>query len=54
MTYFYREFINNEIYHIVSRAIDDKLLFIDLDDYLGAFFSIYEFNNLKSVSIVKR
>ncbi|MBU4350951.1 transposase [Candidatus Parcubacteria bacterium] len=47
-------FVNNEIYHIVVRRIGDKPLFVDTDDYYRGVFSIYEFNNAKSVEIQKR
>lgn len=48
------EFLNNEIYHIASRGIDDKTIFNDKDDYYRGVFSIYEFNNSKPVSIKHR
>lgn len=46
--------VNNEIYHIVSRALDDNLIFKDENDYFRGIYSIYEFNNSSSVSISKR
>lgn len=54
MPYRKEEFINNEIYHIVLRGIDDNLIFKDIDDYYRGIFSIYEFNNIKPVSIKHR
>lgn len=48
------QFANNEIYHVVLRAIDDNLLFKDVDDYYRGIFSIYEFNNSNPVSIKER
>ena len=49
-----RNFANNEIYHLVLRRIEDKLLFIDTDDYYRGIFALYEFNNSNPVSISKR
>lgn len=54
MPYRKQQFADNEIYHITLRAIDDNLIFKDIDDYYRGIFSIYEFNNLKPVSIIKR
>lgn len=54
MPYRVQQFINNEIYHIVLRGIDDNLLFKDIDDYYRGIFSIYEFNTMNSVSIKER
>lgn len=46
--------VNNEIYHIVARRIEDKLLFNNIDDYYRGIFSIYEFNNANPVEIAVR
>lgn len=54
MPYRKTEFANGEIYHLVIRRMDDKLLFVDIDDYYRGVFSIYEFNNAKPVVIQKR
>ena len=54
MPYRKGQFVNQEIYHIVSRSIDDNLLFKDVNDYYRGIFSIYEFNNDKPVSIKHR
>lgn len=54
MPYRKQQFANNEIYHIVLRGIDGNLIFKDIDDYYRGIFSIYEFNNKKSVAILKR
>lgn len=54
MPYRKEQFVNDEIYHIVLRGIDDNLIFKDTDDYYRGVFSIYEFNNTKSVEILKR
>lgn len=49
-----QQFANEEIYHIVVRRIGDDLLFKNIDDYYRGIFSIYEFNNKKTVSISRR
>ena len=54
MPYRHQLLINGEIYHIVSRGIDDNLIFKNADDYYRGIFSIYEFNNAKPVEIYKR
>ena len=54
MPYRDQQFVNNEIYHITLKAIDDNLLFKNVDDYYRGIFSIYEFNNLNPVSIQRR
>ena len=54
MPYRKEQFINGEIYHIIIRAIDDNLIFKDIDDYYRGIFSIYEFNNAKPVTIRER
>jgi putative transposase len=48
------QFVNNEIYHLTLKGIDDNLMFKDINDYYRGIFSIYEFNNLKPVSIHKK
>ena len=54
MPYRREKFINDEIYHIMTRGIDDNLIFKDIDDYYRGIFSIYEFNNTKPVTIFRR
>ncbi len=54
MPYRKEQFVNNEIYHIVIKGIDDNLLFKDTDDNYRAIFSIYEFNNANPVVIRER
>ena len=54
MPYRKQKFANEEIYHIVVRAIDDNVIFKDIDDHYRGIFSIYEFNNIKSVTIRER
>jgi len=51
MPYRREQFVNNEIYHIILRGLDDNLIFKDVDDYYRGVFSIYEFNNKKPVEI---
>jgi len=51
MPYRKQQFTNDEIYHIILRAIDDNLIFKDTDDYYRGIFSIYEFNNVKPIEI---
>lgn len=51
MPYREEQFVNQEIYHIILRSIDDNLLFRDINDYYRGIFSIYEFNNDSSVRI---
>lgn len=48
------QFANNEIYHVVVRAIDDNVIFKSIDDHYRGIFSIYEFNNVKPVVIRDR
>lgn len=54
MPYRKEQFINGEIYHVVLRALDDNLIFKDVNDYYRGIFSIYEFNNLKPTTIQNR
>ncbi len=54
MPYRKEQFVNDEIYHIVIKGIDDNLLFKDTDDNYRAIFSIYEFNNDNPVVIRER
>lgn len=54
MPYRKEQFVNGEIYHIVLRGINDHLLFKDIEDYYRGIFSIYEFNNTKSITIKDR
>ena len=54
MPYRRQHFVNNEIYHIVLRGIDDNLIFKDTNDYYRGIFSIYEFNTTKPVVIRER
>lgn len=48
------QFVTGDIYHIVMRALDDNLIFKDVNDYFRGIFSIYEFNNSKPTTIFIR
>lgn len=54
MPYRKEQFNNGEVYHIIARAIDNNLIFKDLDDYFRGIFSIYEFNNANPIEIWRR
>lgn len=54
MPYRKNQFINNGIYHIILRGIDDNLIFKDLDDYYRMIFSIYELNNASPTTIQRK
>src|SRR3989344_3335850 len=51
MSYIRPYLVNDEIYHIVSRAVGDTVVFDDESDFYRGIFSIYEFNNAKPVKI---
>ncbi len=48
------QFKNNEIYHLSIRSVGDTPIFIDDDDHFRGIFSLYEFNNLKKITIWDR
>ena len=48
------DLINNEIYHVVTRGINDETIFKDDADHYRGVFSVYEFNNAKPVEIRNR
>ena len=54
MPYRKEQFVNNEIYHVVLRAIDDNVIFKNQDDYYRGIFSLYEFNNINPTTIRDR
>lgn len=54
MPYRKEEFETGEIYHIVSRGLDNNLIFKDVSDYYRGIFSIYEFNNANAITIRDR
>ncbi|MFA5747069.1 MAG: transposase [Candidatus Paceibacterota bacterium] len=43
------EFISGEIYHVMVRGIEKRDIFMDDQDYWRGIFSLYEFNNSRSV-----
>ncbi|PIS35880.1 MAG: hypothetical protein COT36_00065, partial [Parcubacteria group bacterium CG08_land_8_20_14_0_20_38_56] len=47
-------FANEEVYHLVTRAIDDNIIFKDTNDHYRGIYSIYEFNTTKAVVIRDR
>ena len=51
MSYIKPPLVNDEIYHVVSRAVGDTIVFEDEKDFYRGIFSIYEFNNLNRVNI---
>ena len=51
MPYRATQFVDNEIYHVILRGVDDNLIFKNQDDYYRGVFSIYEFNSVKSITI---
>ena len=54
MPYRKEKFNNGEIYHIILRAIDENVIFKNMDDYYRGVFSIYEFNDMKPAVIRDR
>lgn len=46
--------VKGEIYHIVTRGVGDTAIFHNKDDHYRAIFSLYEFNDSKSVTIKDR
>ena len=48
------QLVNGEIYHVIIRGVGDSLIFKDDSDHYRGIFSIYEFNNSKSVEIKER
>jgi len=54
MSYIKPPLINDEIYHVVSRAVGDTVIYVDESDFYRGIFSIYEFNNTKKVEIWER
>jgi len=51
MPYRKEQFVNDEIYHVILRGLDDNLIFKDINDYYRGIFSIYEFNNANPITI---
>jgi len=54
MIYKRPQLVNDELYHISSRAVGDTVIFDDEKDFYRGIFSIYEFNNKNSVEIWKK
>ena len=54
MSYIRPALVNDEIYHVVSRAVGDTVVFVDESDFYRGIFSIYEFNNSNPVEIWKK
>jgi putative transposase len=54
MPYRRQQFVNDEIYHVVLRGIDENLVFKDINDYYRGIFSIYEFNTTRLITIRER
>jgi len=54
MPYRKEGFKDNGIYHVILRALDNNLIFKDVNDYYRGIFSIYEFNNANPVTIQAR
>jgi putative transposase len=54
MSYIKPPLVNNEFYHVVSRAVGDTEIFINENDFYRGIFSIYEFNSSKPVEIWER
>jgi len=48
------QLVNNEIYHIASRAVGDSAVFNEEDDFYRGIFSIYEFNTTEPIIIRER
>lgn len=48
------KFNTGEVYHITIRALDENVIFKDINDYYRGIFSIYEFNTTEAVVIRDR
>ena len=48
------QFENGDIGHVILRALDDNLIFKNVDDYYRGVFSIYEFNNTNPINMRDR
>lgn len=48
------QLITGEVYHVVTRRIENNFLFKDTKDYYRGIFSIYEFNTSYPVEIAER
>lgn len=54
MAYQRPKLVDDEIYHVVSRAVGDTAIFEAEEDFYRGIFSIYEFNNDNAVNIWRR
>lgn len=54
MPYRKEQFETGKIYHVILRGIDDNKLYKNIDDYYRGIFSIYEFNTVNPVEIIRR
>lgn len=54
MPYRKEQFNNGDVVHITLRAIDNNLLFKNIEDYFRGIFTIYELNNSNPVTIQER
>jgi len=43
------QFVNGEIYHVVTRGVEKRPIFSNESDYYRAIFSLFEFNDKKHV-----
>lgn len=48
------QLVSGEIYHINLRAVGSDSVFKDENDFFRGVFSVFEYNNTKSVSILRR
>ncbi len=48
------QFVNGEIYHIVTRGVEKRLIFQSQSDYYRGIFSLFEFNDENPVLIRNR
>lgn len=48
------QFVNEEIYHIVTRGVEKRLIFQSQSDYYRGIFSLFEFNDESHVLIRNR
>jgi putative transposase len=48
------QLIKGEIYHIVLRGVEQRDIFLDINDYYRGIFSLFEFNTTSSVIIRER
>lgn len=49
-----REFATNEFYHLYSRGVDKRRIFMDTNDYLRFIHDLYEFNDTKPAPAFSR